>query len=608
MAQKKKQGIRRLVEIAGRKRGHLMFSGVTSIIATIFELAPFAIVFLIIQRIALRATDAGYALDAIHFLPEDQAYFTQLIWWGFGAVFGYLIFKNVSNMIAHVAAFDILYGIRRNLAIWLGKLPMGFFTTSTSGQIKKIVSEDVEIIETFIAHHIPDIVAGVAFPIITLVYLFWVDWRMGLATLAPLPFAVFPLFLVMSVMTKEIMKKYQDSQEAVNATVIEYVRGMPVVKVFNQTTESFIRFKQILTEYRDFIYAWDKKGSPPYAIFSTLVSSSLITILPIGIYLYLKGTLSLPVLLLFLILGSGYTTPLLKLANLGPTMVRINEGVRRIDAIIHEQPLPEPSTPKKLHGHSIEFRDVSFAYGEKSVLHHINFQVQEGTLTALVGPSGSGKTTMAHLLPRMWDITKGEILIKGISVKDLSIHDLMENVGFVFQDIFIYSDTVAENIRMGREGITKDDIIAAAKAAQCHDFIKDLPDGYETRIGEGGTVHLSGGEQQRLAIARVFLKDAPIILLDEATAYADAENESKIQKAFQKLIHPSEGKGKTVIVIAHRLSTIVHADQILVIDNGEIVERGRHEELVKLGGLYKSMWEAHTAARDWNFSIEGEEE
>ena len=464
------------------------------------------------------------------------------------------------------------------------------------GKIKKILSEDVENIELFIAHHIRDTVEGISLPIITIAYLFFVDWRMALVALIPFPIAAL-LFMIMigGPEYKKLIRKYHDSLEKMNATIVEYIRGMPVVKIFNQTATSFSRFKDSVYAYRDFTVVWAKKGTPPWAAFRVITGISLFFLLPFGTWFYLKGTIDLPALLLCLMLGSGYMIPLVKLASMGSLLSRINEGVSRIDKIFSEPEIPVPDTPKISENYDIEFKNVSFSYGEKEVLHDISFKVKEGTVTALVGPSGAGKTTIAQLLPRMWDIDKGEILIGGVNIKDVPLGELMNTIGFAFQDAYMFSDTVYENIRMGMKNVREKDIIRAAKIAHCHEFIEKLPDGYDTIIGESGAT-LSGGERQRISIARAIWKDAPIVILDEATASLDPENERLIQEAINELV-----KSKTLVVIAHRLWTIVKADQILVIDDGRIVEKGKHEELLKKKGLYYRMWNEQMKAKGWKF-------
>lgn len=340
---------------------------------------------------------------------------------------------------------------------------------------------------------------------------------------------------------------------------------------------------------------WSKKSVPYWAAFSVIVNASLFFILPVGVWLYTKGTLDLSVLLLFLILGAGYTAPLIRVVHYGALLRQCSHGVKRIDAIFLEPVISAPAEPKVPEIYSVEFCNVSFSYGEKRVLHDVSFVAKENTVTVLVGPSGAGKTTVGQLILRFWDIQDGDILIGGTKIKAIPIDTLMNRIAFVFQDVFMLNDTVYENIRMGMKEVDQEQVIAAAKAAQAHEFIETLPNGYQTMIGERGT-YLSGGESQRLSIARAILKNAPIVVLDEATTFADPENESKIQDALSELMH-----GKTVIVIAHRLSTITDADEIVVINEGHVVGKGKHEELLKSQNQYKKMWEAHMASLHWTF-------
>jgi ATP-binding cassette subfamily B protein IrtA len=575
------EGIRRLLQIAGQKRGWLTASATLAVISEIFGLIPFVVIYWV-------------AVDLLS-PPIDEPYVWGLATLAVAALVLRGIAMYVSSMLSHISAFNILYGLRTNLAKHLGMLPMGYFTDRSTGSIKKVLGEDVERIELFIAHHIPDLVSAIALPVLIAAVLFFVDWRLALAAIAPIPLAFIALHKATSgpVLEKE-MRVYHDALERMHSTIVEYVRGMPVIKVFNQTVFSFKRFKESVDDYRDCTTGWSKRFNWSWTRFNVLLGSSLVFIVPVGIWLYSMGQVTMPVLILFLILGVGIVRPIYKIVFIFSNLVLIKEGVRRIDAVLQEPPLAEPDEPKAPQDCSVEFRDVSFSYGEGEALRDVSFVATKGTVTALVGPSGAGKTTVAQLIPRLWDVQKGQILIGGVDVRDIPTNELMDKVSFVFQDAFIFSDTVLENIRMGKEGVTEADVIEAAKAAQVHDVIASMPQGYRTVIGEGG-LHLSGGEKQRISIARAILKDAPIILLDEATAFADPENECRIQNALSTLI-----RNKTAIVIAHRLSTVVDSDQILVMDGGEIVGRGKHRELLGSQELYRRMWNAHIAARSWN--------
>lgn len=577
----RKDGFLRLLEIAGEGKVKLSFSILFSILGSLASLAPFVVI---------------YCMSGELLKPEfDTSYVFTMVLIALLAIALKFIFQYVSVVLSHIAAYDILYGLRKKLTAGLADLPMGYFSNSSSGRVKKIINEDVEEIELFIGHHIPDIATAVALPLLTVGFLFFTDWRMALAALVPV---ILGFWVQKGVFAYDgdLIPRYHSAMEKMNGTIIEYVRGMPVIKVFNQTVDSFARFKRSVKGFEDLCVQWAKKTTLYYSIYLVLINSALFFILPLGVWLYLNDSLSMHMLFLFLLLGIGYAAPLVRISNYFEMIVLIQEGVKRIDGILREEKLEEPERPQSPQTYDIEFKDVCFGYDSSTdVLKNINFQIKQNTMTALVGPSGAGKTTIAQLIPRFWEVDKGEILIGGVNIKDISTEDLMDTVSLVFQDVFMFNDTIYNNIKM-ESNLGADDISKAAKLAQVHDFIESLPDGYETMIGAQG-VHLSGGEQQRISIARTILKDSPIVILDEATAFADPENESKIQRAFRDLMEK-----KTVIVIAHRLSTIINADQILVVDDGGIQECGKHEELLKKGGLYKSMWDAHISAQDWKFS------
>jgi ATP-binding cassette subfamily B protein len=515
-------------------------------------------------------------------------------------VFGLLVvaryvFFYVSTLLSHKAAFAILFRLRSELCAHLGRLSMGYFGFRRSGQIKKIFAEDVDELELFMAHHIPDLVAAVVQPLAVVVCLFAFDWRLALVALIPLPLA---FLLQRKAFGPEhgvaYEREFHDALEGMNGGIVEYVRGMPVVKIFNQTTESFAALKATALAYERCAAKLTRLMAPAWAMFVVTTTSGICFILPFGLWFYCQGSLGFSELILFLMLGSAYMTPLFKLAMVGGQLRHLVEGLRRVETILDEPALPEPAKPVKPQAYGVSFKDVCFAYGTKPILDKVSFSLPEGGVYALVGPSGAGKSTAAKLLARMWDVGGGSIEIGGVDVRAMSLADLMDTVCFVFQETFIFSDTVRENIRMNHKVATDVEIRHAAEAAQCLDFLDRMPKGLDTLIGEGGEVHLSGGERQRLSLARAFLKNSPIIVLDEATVYNDAENEARIQEAFAALM-----KGKTVIVIAHRLSTVTDADRILVLDRGKLAQEGTHGELVDQPGLYADLWTAHESALSW---------
>ncbi|MBB2950536.1 ABC transporter ATP-binding protein [Sphingobacterium sp. JUb56] len=575
----KKSGIARLLEIAGRKKGLLFVSGFLSVMHALLSLVPYVLVFYIIRELTK---------ENINFSLVN----TYIIYAILAAIISMLVFF-LSGVSSHIAAYNILFELRKFITAQVGKLPMGYLNNRNSGTLKKILSDDVERIENFIAHQIPDFVKGIALPIITIVYLFFQDWRLAAISCVPLLVLAVMLPKMYSGRNKKLIQDYHQSLEEMNAGIVEYVRAMPVMKIFGQSAETFDKYGNTVKRFNKFVGEWVKSSTPGFAIFMSFTSNAMLPVLALGLYLYFQNGVTLATLLLFLILGTGYIKPLFALNNMGIQISIINRGVEQIDELLYTEHLLENAAVQHPIDYSITFEHVSFAYQDKNWgLQNINFTVPEKTITALVGPSGAGKSTIGQLLARFWDVTKGEIRIGGIDVRDYPTEKLMRLVSFVFQDSFMFQDTMYENICMGMKK-SREEVEDAAKAAQIHDLILSLPNGYDTLFGQSG-VHLSGGEQQRFQLARAILKDAPILILDEATAFADPENEIKIQQAFSQLI-----KDKTVLIIAHRLSTITDADQILVFDHGELIDNGKHDELLENSALYGRMWNAHTRAKEF---------
>ncbi|MEM7126004.1 MAG: ABC transporter ATP-binding protein [Chloroflexota bacterium] len=602
-APKRKSGLPRLIEIAGTKKWWLFASMLLAVLATVAQFVPVVIVYEIINELAAHAADRS---------GLDSGRLWQLGLWSLAAfgLFGVLLYT--SSMLSHIAAFNILYEIRVQIAEKLPTFSIGFFSKKASGEINKVMADDVEQIENFVAHHIPDITSAVVFPLIVIAYMFYVDWRLAAVALIPFPVGFgLMMTVMMSPRSKQAYRDNQDALEAMSAAVVEYVRAMPVVKVFGNTVDSFQRLTDSVFAHRDHYKKVSLNYSKIYPAFLTIASSSLLFIVPVAILLLYRTedqAAFIPTILFFTIIGGGFFFPLLKLTFMAGLVNQITVGVERIDDILYRDAMPDSDSGQIPADASVEFDDVTFAYDrvtddetavQATVLKDVSFRAEPDTVTALVGPSGAGKTTMGLLIARFWDVQSGTIRIGGVDVRDIPLKRLMNHVSFVFQDSFLFFDTIEENIRMGNAKATLDEVMAAAKAAQCHEFIENLPDGYQTLVGEGGT-YLSGGEQQRVSVARAILKDTPIIVLDEATAYADPENEGKMLDGLARLI-----KDKTVIIIAHRLSTITNADQILVIDNGSIVEEGVHLSLVASGGLYSSMWEIYSQARTWTLMPKG---
>lgn len=588
---KKKTGISRLLEIAGEKKGLLVAASILSCVSALCMLIPYLSIYFILKELLQNAAVPAFI---------DKS---EVIHWGIVAllgVIGGLITMYVGGMCSHTAAYRILYGLRVKLSDHIGNLSLGYLNRKSTGAIKKILESNVEKIESFIAHQVPDMVNVVVTIIIMFIAMFSLNIWLALCCLIPILIGFFAqASMMMGDKAKESLKGYYDALERINSSSVEYVHGMPAVKVFGQTVHSFRKFYQDMIDYRDFCIQYGNQFRNGFILFKVLLGSFVTFILPVGVFMLSKDPQNIAyavTLLFFLIMAPGVAAPMYKANNLAAAVQEISEGVSRVDAILNEKPIGEPKTPIVPTSYEVEFNKVSFAYNvdDNQALTDISFTASQGKTTALVGPSGSGKSTIAQLIPRFWDAQEGVISIGDVDIRNIPTENLMNIVSFVFQDSFLFYDTLYENIRVGKPNATAEEVYAAAKAAQCHEFIERLPNGYDTLIGEGGT-YLSGGEEQRISVARAILKNAPILVLDEATAFADPENEYHMQLALKELM-----KNKTVIVIAHRLSSIRGADQILVLQKGQIIQRGIHDELTSKDGLYQKMWKAYNTANSWN--------
>lgn len=596
--QNKKSGIPRLLELAGEKKSLLVWGCILSTLSVFFQIIPFWAVYNIMAELLQNAAD---------FSKADTSF---MLSWAVKGILGLLLayaFMYFGGMLGHTAAYRTLYGIRVRLSNHISELPLGWFNRNAIGKVKQIAEQDVEQIEKFIAHQLPDMVNTIVLLLVMVVIMFGLNPWLALACIIPIIIGFTAQFSMMfGKKAQEGLSEYYDALENISTSSVQYVRGMPSIKIFGQTVHSFRKFYQDIMSYRDFSTKYADNYEPTYCLFRVLVLSLATFIFAIGIFLFSGDPQNMAfaiTLLFFLIFAPGISTPVFKFNSFGSSMNNITEGVRRIDEIMSEIPIQEPTDGKKPQGYEITFEHVSFSYEGKDsalVLKDVSFRAEQGQITALVGPSGSGKSTIAQLIPRFWDVGTGQIKIGGVDIRDMKTEDLMASMSFVFQDSFLFSDTLYNNIAIGKPGATKEEVYTAAKAAQCHEFIEKLPQGYDTLIGEGG-VYLSGGEEQRVSVARAILKNAPILILDEATAYADPENEFQMQLALQESI-----KNKTVLIIAHRLITIKNANKILVIKNGQIENAGAHEFLLQNSETYSAMWKAYTVSSDWQITAKKE--
>jgi ATP-binding cassette subfamily B protein len=586
----------RLRELAFQKKALTVSACILSVISVAVSFAPFALIYYIIRELVSHYAD----LSAL-----DTAYLLRLGWLAGGSAAAAVFLNFLALMCSHLAAFTTLYKLKLDFTRHIAALPLGFHTGHSTGQLRKIVDENIEKLEGFIAHQLPDLAGSMAMPVVALIILFRFDWRLGLASFVPVVLAYsIQVSAFGSKPAQEFIKKYQDSLEELNNAAVEYVRGIAVVKAFNQTIFSFRRFYETIKNYGRFCLDYTLTFENYMVLFMLIIGNVYVFLLPVIIWLaggaadYARFALSA---VFYLIFSVSLATPFTKLMYVSQLGRQIADGVERMDKILDEPPLPEAKNPLTAADYSVAFENVTFAYnsGGSAALTDVSFTARQGEVTALVGPSGGGKSTIAHLIPRFYDVRSGAVKIGGVDIRAMAGEYLMSIVSFVFQDVFLFKQSIAENILIGNKNASRAEVLAAAQAAQCHEFIQKLPRGYDTVIG-AKNIHLSGGEKQRIVLARAVLKNAPILALDEATAFADPENEHKIQLALEKLM-----RNKTVIIIAHRLSTVRGADKILVLDKGKIVEEGTHEKLAAAGGLYSRMWAQYTGALNWTLSSDG---
>ncbi len=591
---KSKTGLARCMELASDRKGLIFLSALLSSLAAIASFIPYIAVYFMIREILNVFPDL---------VQLDMGRIMNYGWLALAGIVANILLYFLAIFSSHIAAFGTLYDLKVLFADHITKIPLGYHLTIGSGRLRKIMDENIESVEGFIAHQFPDFVASITAPIVMVIILFVVDWRFGLASLAGIILAFIAEFIGFgSGAMKENMGKYQKASEEMNNASVEYVRGMSVVKAFNQTASSFKKLQEAISGYTEWVLKFSLGWQNCMQAFTTIINNIYLILVPVGILIgsntsnFKEFSMKFIFYLLFVPAIAGVLN---KIMYISESFMQIDGNVARMDEILNIPEMPETANPQKPQGEDVVFDHVSFTYtgnNEEKALESVSFAAKQGQITAIVGPSGGGKSTIANLISRFWDVTDGKITIGGVDLRDMAQNDLMRQVSFVFQDIFLFKQSILDNIRMGNRNATEEQVIAAAKAAQCHEFISKLPEGYHTVVGTKG-VHLSGGERQRIAIARAIIKDSPIIVLDEATAFSDPENEYLIQKAFEKLM-----QNKTVIIIAHRLSTIRNADKIIVMEKGQIVESGKHDDLVAAGGRYFQMWNHYTEAINWKLN------
>jgi ATP-binding cassette subfamily B protein len=574
-------GIVALARFAKGARVQLGLAAVLAAASTAAELLPFYAVY--------RALDAVVAGR-----PADDLLVWAWVALG-GSVARYVLFASASY-VSHLAAYDLLYRLRVTMAERLARVPLGWFSRRRSGALKKVIADDVERLEVFLAHAVPDVAAAVTVGAATTVWLLVRDWRMGLSAVAVVPVA-FACMARSLRRSDERVVGYHESMAAMNAAIVEHVRGLPVIKVFNPSGRPVAETDRAIREHARWVRELSLRFLPLGTAYYSLVIATVFLVVPVGTGLFAAGRIGASDLLFFLVIGIGYGFPMARLHSTFTSLSHMSFGGNLVEDVLAAETLDaghsnqDQENPPAPANASLTFDGVTFGYEDgPDVIHDVTFTVSAGTVTALVGPSGGGKTTIARLAARFWDVRQGAVRVGGADVRDVPIEQLMERVAFVFQDTFLFDDTVEANLRVGRPVATWDELRAAAKAARVLETIEGLPTGWATRLGERGT-RLSGGERQRLALARAILKDAPVVVLDEATSFVDPENEALIQDALGELV-----AGKTVVMIAHRLSTVAGAHQILVVDRGRIAERGRHPDLVAAGGTYARLWTDFIAA------------
>ena len=588
---KKQSDLSRLMGYAGNYRYFTYASWVLSAVSALVALVPFVYIWKILRDVLNAAPDYAQAVNIPHY-----GWMAVLF-----AVLAYLIYI-AALMCSHLSAFRVATNLRLEVSEHLATLPLGFTETFGSGKLRKIIHESTGAAETFLAHQLPDKYNAMATPIGLLVLLLVFDWRLGLLSLVPVALG----FVIMSAMTgrrmADKMRQYGNALESMSNEAVEYVRGIPVVKTFGQSVFSFKKFKATIDEYEKWVIAYTKELRMPMMLYTAAINGVFAFLIVGGLLFTRNGVTSefLLNLLFYIIITPVISLTLTRIMYMSENELVVADALARVDSVLDAEPVPENDHPRHPKDASVSLKDVHFSYdGKTDVIKGVSLKIQPGQMVAFVGPSGGGKSTLANLICRFFDVQSGSVRVGGADVRDIPKEELLDTISFVFQNSRLLKGSILDNVRLGRAQATEAEVLAALKAAQCMDIVEKFPEGIHTVIGTKG-VYLSGGEQQRIAIARAMLKNAPILLLDEATAFADPDNEAKVQAAFAQL-----AKGKTVLMIAHRLSTVANADCIYVVQDGQIVESGTKDELCAQNGLFARMWQDYQASVQWKVAKEG---
>lgn len=586
---KKKKSIKDIISYSEIKKGQLVGGILFVSLGMLLSICPILVIYKVIKSLFLYGK-----------LEQSTI---QFCIYGLAAVVLSYCLTYIGGILCHKFSYVLIANLKKKILFHIGNLPLGFFTGDNKSKIRQVLGSDMNQIEGYFSHQLPNLISTLALILAMIIVMLKINLILGLTTLLII---FVGLGIQIAIMAKIIksggLEKNFAILDQINSATTEYVKGMPEVKIFGTGAKSFKTFSKSVGEYRDFTSSMTSMIRPGFVSFRMFILSVATFIVPVGILLMSRNNnLNFATVLIFyLILAPAISVPALKLRDFAEGMNLLNEVVLRIYEIIDQKELAIENSEEEIKGHDLEFENVSFSYGDEEVLKNISFCAKQGEVTALVGYSGAGKSTIGTLIPRFYDPSEGSIKIGGVNIKNIPINVLMDKIAFVFQDSDLITDTVFDNVAMAKTGSTKEDVIKACKKARCHDFIEKLPNGYNTVLGKG--TYLSGGEKQRIAVARAILKNAPILVLDEATSFADSENEYLMQEALSELV-----KDKTVIMIAHRLNTIEHANQILVISDGKIAERGKHEDLIVADGIYKRLFDIYKKTNIWQMDIEGSE-